>query len=57
MRFGRDNGIDRAGGYLDLNGDYRMATPSGLMLEFGGRGLGLDSGRQRSGCARQAATA
>ena len=43
MRFGRDNGIDRAGGYLDLNGDYRMATPSGLLLEFGGRGLGLDS--------------
>ena len=43
MRFGRDNGIDRAGGYLDLNGDYRMATRSGLTLELSGRGLGLDS--------------
>ena len=43
MRFGRDNGIDRAGGYLDLNADYRLATPSGLLLEFTGRNLGLDS--------------
>ena len=24
MRFGRDTGIDRAGGYLDLNADYRV---------------------------------
>ena len=43
MRFGRDNGIDRAGRYLDLNADYRLATPSGLLLEFAGRNLGLDS--------------
>ena len=43
MRFGRDNGIDRAGGYLDLNADYRLATRSGLQLEFAGRDLGLDS--------------
>ena len=43
MRFGRDNGIDRAGGYLDLNADYRLGTPAGLILEFGGRNLGLAS--------------
>ena len=43
MRFGRDNGIDRSGGYLDLNADYRLATRSGLLLEFAGRNLGLDS--------------
>ena len=43
MRFGRDNGMDRAGGYLDLNADYRLGTPAGLVLEFGGRNLGLDS--------------
>ena len=43
MRFGRDNGIDRAGGYLDLNADYRMGTSSGLLLDFAGRNLGLAS--------------
>ena len=43
MRFGRDNGIDRAGGYLDMNADYRLGTPAGLVLEFGGRNLGLAS--------------
>ena len=43
MRFGRDNGIDRSGGYLDLNADYRLATPSGLLLELTGRDLGLDA--------------
>ena len=43
MRFGRDNGIVRAGGYLDLNADYRAGTRSGLLLEFAGRNLGLAS--------------
>lgn len=43
MRFGRDTGIDRAGGYLNLNADYRLGTASGLILEFAGRHLGLDS--------------
>ena len=43
MRFGRDNGIDTSGGYLDLNADYRLATQSGLLVEFAGRNLGLDS--------------
>ena len=43
MRFGRDNGIDRSGGYLDLNAEYRLATGSGLLVEFAGRNLGLDS--------------
>ena len=56
MRFGRDNGIDRAGGYLDLNADYRLATPSGLLLEFTGRNLGLDSGMRRCGSTNRSAT-
>ena len=43
MRFGRDNGIDRAGGYLGLNADYRIGTAGGLILEFVGRHLGLKS--------------
>lgn len=43
MRFGRDNGIDRSGGYLDLNAEYRLATRSGLLVEIAGRNLGLDS--------------
>ena len=43
MRFGRDNGIDRAGGYLDLNADYRLSTKTGWLLEFAGRNLGLTS--------------
>lgn len=43
MRFGRDNGIDRSGGYLDVNAGYRLATRSGLMVDFAGRNLGLDS--------------
>ena len=43
MRFGRDNGIYRSGGYLDLNADFRLATPSGLLLELAARDLGLDA--------------
>ena len=43
MRFGRDNGIDRAGSYLDLNADYRLSTKTGWLLEFAGRNLGLKS--------------
>lgn len=42
-RFGRDNGIDRAGDYMDLNADYRQGTAAGSVLEFAGRNLGLDS--------------
>lgn len=43
MRFGRDNGIDRAGGYLDLNADYSLRNEAGTVLEFAGRNLGLAS--------------
>ena len=43
MRFGRDNGIDRAGSYLDLNAGYRLSTKTGWLLEFAGRNLGLKS--------------
>ena len=43
MRFGRDNGIDRSGSYLDLNADYRLSTKTGWLLEFAGRNLGLKS--------------
>ena len=43
MRFGRDNGIDRSGSYLDLNADYRLSAKTGWLLEFAGRNLGLKS--------------
>ena len=43
MRFGRDNGIDRSGGYLDLNADFHLATPSGFLLDLTARDLGLDA--------------
>ncbi len=43
MRFGRDNGTDRAGSYLDLNADYRLSTKTGWLVEFAGRNLGLNS--------------
>ena len=43
MRFGRDNGIDSSGSYLDLNADYRLSTKTGWLLEFAGRDLGLTS--------------
>ncbi|MCY4213454.1 MAG: MtrB/PioB family decaheme-associated outer membrane protein [Gammaproteobacteria bacterium] len=42
-RFGRDNGIDRSGGHLDLNADYQLTTVSGWLMELTGRNLGLDS--------------
>lgn len=42
-RFGRDTGIDRAGGHLDLNADYRLTTGSDFFMELSGRNLGLDS--------------
>ena len=43
MRFGRDNGMDESGGYLNLNADYRWTTPSDFHMELTGRNLGLDS--------------
>ena len=43
MRFGRDNGIDQPGGYVDLNADYRASGAGGMVLEFAGRNLGLAS--------------
>ena len=46
-RFGRDNGIDRAGGRLHLAGDYRVVTRHGAVLQAGGRDLGLPARQAR----------
>lgn len=46
-RFGRDNGIDQAGGLLHLAGDYRVATERGVVLQASGRDLGLPAREAR----------
>ena len=46
-RFGRDNGIDCAGGYLRLGGDYRVVSKQGAVLQAVGRDLGLPAREAR----------
>lgn len=46
-RFGRDNGIDQAGGLLHLTGDYRVATERGVVFQAIGRDLGLPAREAR----------
>lgn len=46
-RFGRDNGIDQAGGLLHLAGDYRVATKRGAVFQASGRDLGLPAREAR----------
>ena len=46
-RFGRDSGIDQAGGLLHLAGDYRVATDRGVVFQASGRDLGLPAREAR----------
>ena len=40
-RFGRDNGVDRAGAFGRVNADYRVATGRGALFNAQARNLGL----------------
>lgn len=48
-RFGRDNGLDRAGSHADVGLEFRTRDETGRVVQAGGTKLGLDSRQLRLG--------